>query len=328
MLSMFKFLQSMDFSKLNYALERIALQHKLPAQEVLDRWLERQQASVPDRWRFLDGIPCIIGGLIALLGTLEGRGGNFPWKTLPTVLARRGCILQNYPENILMPGEKRPTLAKSKGISDLSLDEWCVLADALQRDVLTIKSVTTLNACKNLMLSRDPVIVGEAPVRDFLITCGRCEFANGRIDRLGLACPDDASCSNSPPGPPHRQRLRVFIEVPVPPSYWRLHATRQCSPVLSTHHHGDLIPQITCASRHAIEAVEEGIIEDEEAIIEDEVEVDHGDLIPQIACASQHAIEAVEEGVFEDEEGIIEDKEEVDELLGSQESNMITPVVV
>ncbi|KAG1719197.1 uncharacterized protein EDB91DRAFT_1257842 [Suillus paluster] len=200
----------MDFSKLDYALECIALQHKLPAQEVLDRWLERQQASVPDRWRFLDGIPCIIGGLIALLGTLEGRGGNFPWKTLPTVLARRGCILQNYPENILMPGEKRPTLAKSKGISDLSLDEWRVLADALKRD-------------------------------------------------------------------------------------------------------------ITCASRHAIEAVEEGVIEDEEAIIEDEVEVDHGDLIPQIACTSQHAIEAVEEGVFEDEEGIIKDKEEVDELLGSQE---------
>ncbi|KAG1841842.1 hypothetical protein F4604DRAFT_1939208 [Suillus subluteus] len=230
-------------------------------------------------------------GLTALLGTLEGRGGNFPWKTLPTVLARRSCILRDYPDNILMPGEKRATLARSKGINDLSLDERRVLANALKKNALTVESTTTLKACNDLMLSRAPVILGEAPVGDPLITRGRRKFANGRIDRLGLACPGDISPSIPHPTPSRRQRCRVFIEVPLPPRSWRLNATRQRSPVLSTNHHGNLIPQIASVSLHAIEAVEDGVIEDEEE---------------------------------EDEE----DEEEVDELLGMQESDAITPVIV
>ncbi|KAG1897284.1 uncharacterized protein F5891DRAFT_921674, partial [Suillus fuscotomentosus] len=99
-------------------------------------------------------------------------------------LAYHGCILGNYLENILMPGERRATLAKSKGIHDLSLHERRILANALKDDVLTIKSVA-VDAHKTLMASRDPVIVGEAPLADSPHTRGRRGFANGKIDRRG-----------------------------------------------------------------------------------------------------------------------------------------------
>lgn len=62
----------MDFTKLDYILEHIAAQNGLPAETVLERWLERRQVSDPDRWRSLDGIPCIVGGLSALLGEFDG----------------------------------------------------------------------------------------------------------------------------------------------------------------------------------------------------------------------------------------------------------------
>ncbi|KAG2130322.1 uncharacterized protein EDB93DRAFT_1048557, partial [Suillus bovinus] len=101
-------------------------------------------------------------------------------------LARRGYILENYPENILMPGERRSTLAKSKGIHDLSIHEWHILADALKNNALTVKTVAT-DALENLMASRVPVIIGEAPSTDSRHTRGRQGFADGQIDRLGLS---------------------------------------------------------------------------------------------------------------------------------------------
>ncbi|KAG1860859.1 hypothetical protein F4604DRAFT_1684336 [Suillus subluteus] len=258
----------MDFTQLDQVLDCIASRHRVEPQEVLDKWLEKWRVCDPDGWRLLDGIPCIIGGLIALLGTLEGRGGNFPWKMLPTVLAHRGCILKNYLEKILMPGERRATLAKSKGIHDLSLHERCILADALKNDVLTVKSVAT-DAYKSLMASRVPIIVGEAPPADSPYTRRRQGFANGRIDRLGLAHLGDPSPLKSPAMSSNQQRLRVFIEVPPIPPTWRLKAIWQCSPVLGPND-SDLIPQIT--------AIKGGAIDDEEAgnnaTTEDEEEVD------------------------------------------------------
>ncbi|KAG2365063.1 hypothetical protein BDR07DRAFT_1481746 [Suillus spraguei] len=98
----------------------------------------------------INGIPCIVGGLTALLGMLNGRGGTFPWKTLPTILAHCGYILHHYPENVLMPGERRPTLARSKGIHNLTLCEWDPLTDALKANTITIEHVTTDKAHKTL----------------------------------------------------------------------------------------------------------------------------------------------------------------------------------
>ncbi|KAG2336111.1 hypothetical protein BDR05DRAFT_1006160 [Suillus weaverae] len=142
----------MDLTQLDHILERLASRYKVDAQEVLDKWLESRQVRDPEGWRLLDGIPCIIGGLTVLL-------------------THRGCILQNYPDNILLPGERHPTLVKSKGIHNLTMYERFKLADALKKNALTVKSVAT-DACKGLTASRVPVIVGEAPINS-LHTRGR-----------------------------------------------------------------------------------------------------------------------------------------------------------
>ncbi|KAG1903007.1 uncharacterized protein F5891DRAFT_1185655 [Suillus fuscotomentosus] len=244
--SFYTFIEFMDFSQLDYILEHMASRYKVDAQEVLDKWLEK----------LLEGIPCIVGGLTALLGTLEGRGGNFPWKTLPTVLACRGCILEKYPEDILMPGERRSTLAKSKGIHDLTIHERFKLADALKNDALTCKSVAT-DALKSLTASRVPVIVGEAPIAKSLHTRGRRGFANGWIDRFGLTHLGNTSPSKSGATSSNRRRLHVFVEVPLAPPSWRLKAIQQCSPVTEPNH-SDLVPEIT--------TIKDGTINDDDAV--------------------------------------------------------------
>ncbi|KAG1871902.1 hypothetical protein C8R48DRAFT_770282 [Suillus tomentosus] len=192
---------------------------------------------------------------MALLGTLEGQGGNFPWKMLPTVLAHHGCILGNYPENILMPGERHATLAKSKGIHDLSLHEWHVLANALKDDVITIKSVA-MDARKSLMALCDPIIVGEASFTDSPHTCGRRGFANGKIDRCGSTHLHSTSPSKSHATTSNPWWLCMFMEVPPIPPSWRLKAIQQHSLVLK-------LLQITTIKDGAID---EDTTEDEEEI--------------------------------------------------------------
>lgn len=112
-------------------------------------------------------------------GKLEGRGGTFPWKLLPRELARRGYVLQHYPENVLMPGEKRDTLIRSKGIHDLSLRERQVFANALKNNLLTVKTITRQRALAHLMASRSPVIIEEAPASHSVHKRGQCWYANG-----------------------------------------------------------------------------------------------------------------------------------------------------
>ncbi|KAG1721681.1 hypothetical protein EDD22DRAFT_752038, partial [Suillus occidentalis] len=101
-------------------------------------------------------------------------------------LGQRGHVLQQYPEDVLMPGEKRATLAKSKGIHDLSIRERRILADALKSNLLTVKSITGKDARAKLMSSRSPVIIGEAPAPDSKHIRGRRGYVNGRQDRKGL----------------------------------------------------------------------------------------------------------------------------------------------
>ncbi|KAG1842593.1 hypothetical protein F4604DRAFT_1538014, partial [Suillus subluteus] len=100
-------------------------------------------------------------------------------------LARRGYVLQDYPENVLMPGEKRSS-ARSKGINDLLLRERRVFADALKNNLLTVKIITKQSALANLMASRTPVIIEEAPAPHSNHTRGRRWYADGRSDRQGL----------------------------------------------------------------------------------------------------------------------------------------------
>ena len=56
---------------------------------------------------------------------------QFPWKTWPALLAAKGFITINYPENVLFPGDSSESAAKAKGISALTLNERKLLASAL-----------------------------------------------------------------------------------------------------------------------------------------------------------------------------------------------------
>lgn len=47
--------------------------------------------------------------------------------------------MEGYPEDILMPGETRSSLARSKGINDLDKREQIILADALKSGTLVFK---------------------------------------------------------------------------------------------------------------------------------------------------------------------------------------------
>lgn len=146
------------------------------------------------------------------------------------VLAHRGYILENYPEDILMPGETRPTVVRSKGINDLTTLERFKLADALKNNVLTIKSIPT-DARESLAKSRVPVIIGQAPTANSSHTRGRRVFANGRIDRRGLTRLGNTSASSSNTTSPNPRRLRVFVELPPAPPAWKLKATQERPPI-------------------------------------------------------------------------------------------------
>ncbi|KAG1886389.1 uncharacterized protein F5891DRAFT_988558 [Suillus fuscotomentosus] len=168
---------------------------------------EVSSIQVDAGWKTLDGIPCIMGGLTALVasvgGTLRGRTQTeFPWKTLPKELARLGCCLVNYPNETLMPGETRPTLSRSKGVHDLTLPHRINLVNALKMGTLTIRAVTNDAARTRLMMSTDPVIIGEAPSHRSIYSRGRRAFANGDIDCKGprrLASPPSTPPTSTPP---------------------------------------------------------------------------------------------------------------------------------
>ncbi|KAG1808402.1 uncharacterized protein BJ212DRAFT_1303018 [Suillus subaureus] len=125
-------------------------------------------SCLSEEWKNLDGIPCIMGGMRALTaslgGMLHGRtSADFPWKTLPKELARLGYVLTNYPDDTLIPGELRPSLSRTKGIHDLSHHHCVNLVNHLKAGTLTIRAVKSDAACTHLTISKDPVIIGEAP---------------------------------------------------------------------------------------------------------------------------------------------------------------------
>ncbi|KAG1855714.1 hypothetical protein DFJ58DRAFT_623455, partial [Suillus subalutaceus] len=100
-------------------------------------------------------------------------------------LAKRSCVIHNYPEHTLMPSEKCTALTRGKGIHDLSLHEREVLANALKDNSLTLEHITTDHARRKLLGLREPVIYGEAPGAESLYSRGRRQFCDSRIDRKG-----------------------------------------------------------------------------------------------------------------------------------------------
>ncbi|KAG1837261.1 hypothetical protein F4604DRAFT_1539312, partial [Suillus subluteus] len=101
-------------------------------------------------------------------------------------LAWLGCFLVNYPNETLMPSEIRPMLTRSKGIHDLTIPHRVNLVNALKTGTLTIRAATSDTARTRLIMSEDPIIIGEAPSHRSFHTHGRRAFANGDIDQEGL----------------------------------------------------------------------------------------------------------------------------------------------
>lgn len=148
-----------------------------------------------------------------------------------------------------MPGERRPTLAKSKGIHDLTVHEQDLLADALKMNSITVQQVSSDKAHHKIMTSHAPIIFREAPQWDSQNLHGRRAFLNGQIDRKGLshvkmaeASPEpssEASVVLSLPAPSHQLCRRIL---------WVL--SPEDSPVLSpisSHHHS---PAVSPAPLH------------------------------------------------------------------------------
>jgi hypothetical protein len=65
-----------DFFRLNNVLDVIASRRAIPAEEVLERWLESRKISNSESWRQLVGIPCIMGGLTALCGEFDHQSSG------------------------------------------------------------------------------------------------------------------------------------------------------------------------------------------------------------------------------------------------------------
>ncbi|KAG0702389.1 hypothetical protein DFH29DRAFT_999336 [Suillus ampliporus] len=145
--------------------------------------------EVPDNldWKTLaDHIQCIKVSITSMFsklgGKLTARSGTFPWKLLPTELAHHHFVMKGYPEDMLMLGEPRVTVARPKGINNLDKRERVVLADALRSGRLTIERQ------KNGDLNKtSPIIFGEAPPEDSMHACGRRMLVDGTINHQGMA---------------------------------------------------------------------------------------------------------------------------------------------
>ena len=75
------------------------------------------------------------------MDTTKLRGFNFPWKTLLAFLVEKGLVMEGYPHDILMPGEKRSATSRMKGLNSLMLPQKRVLASSLCAKQVTIKRV-------------------------------------------------------------------------------------------------------------------------------------------------------------------------------------------
>ena len=73
--------------------------------------------------------------------TTKLRGANFPWKTLLAFLVEKGLIMEGYPHDVLMPGEKQSATSHMKGLNSLTLPQKCILASSLRAKQVTLRKV-------------------------------------------------------------------------------------------------------------------------------------------------------------------------------------------
>ncbi|KAF8420165.1 hypothetical protein L210DRAFT_3654954 [Boletus edulis BED1] len=123
------------------------------------------------------------------VGCQWATGKLFPWKGLPSRLAKSGVVCYNYPDSVPFPGQERQSHMKggSKGISDLTLPECTTLLAALgddSKEGLYFKSALS-DSRGRLQASLMPVIYGTAPAHNSHQTHGKRMYANLTVDRKG-----------------------------------------------------------------------------------------------------------------------------------------------
>ncbi|KAF8452785.1 hypothetical protein L210DRAFT_814470, partial [Boletus edulis BED1] len=123
------------------------------------------------------------------VGCQWATGKLFPWKGLPSRLAKSGVVCYNYPDSVPFPGQERQSRMKggSKGISDLTLPECTTLLAALgddSKEGLYFKSALS-DSRGILQASLMPVIYGTAPAHNSHQTHGKRMYANLTVDRKG-----------------------------------------------------------------------------------------------------------------------------------------------
>jgi hypothetical protein len=123
---------------------------------------------------------------------------------MPTILADKGIICENYPEGVPFPGEKPAKAQKSKGVNDLSkLDVSRILdafedpyyplvlkkapADQKSKSIIMVSfpCIILTRSSGSLTASRLPVILGVPPDPSSTRLFGQRKFANGNVDHNG-----------------------------------------------------------------------------------------------------------------------------------------------
>lgn len=235
-----------------------------------------------------------------------------------------------------MPGEKRSSLHKSKGIHDLTLREQAILVYALQNDTLTIQPIATDKARQRILTSRDPAIFGEAPGPESPHSRGRRGFVNGRIDWKGLPRLPEPSSSPSPTPVPRRHTRRVLSpepsSSPSPTSLPRRHTRRVLSPEPSPLPSSvprrlrklQVFVEVPPApASWRLRASQRRASSIDAADKPSAGRPDASDLVPQIACLTQDS----QPTDITASSGTVDEEDRLDMLVGSQGS-AITPVVV
>ncbi|KAF8127438.1 hypothetical protein EV363DRAFT_1076667, partial [Boletus edulis] len=101
--------------------------------------------------------------------------GNFPWTSVPAILASQGLVMQGWPALVSMPGD-RGGVSKAKGITILKKAEWLALCSMLESQEITIEKVHEPVEKRVVAYGESPVIIGAPPPADSRQECAQHIF--------------------------------------------------------------------------------------------------------------------------------------------------------
>ncbi|KAF8127459.1 hypothetical protein EV363DRAFT_1072658, partial [Boletus edulis] len=107
--------------------------------------------------------------------------GNFPWTSVPAILASQSLVMRGWPASVSMPGDRGGT-SKAKGITILKKAEWLALCSALESKEITIEKVHEPIEKRALAYGESPVIIGAPPPADSRQERAQRIFSNLAID--------------------------------------------------------------------------------------------------------------------------------------------------